>query len=991
MRTLSAFCLLSLAVLAAEPLKFSVTPPTAPAEAEKTFETMHGFRMELLAAEPLVTDPVAIAYDEDGRAYVAEMNDYPYTDKAQHKASQENPTDAPIGKIRLLVDDDGDGKFDRSTVFADGLSWPTGIACWKGGVIVTATPDVWYFKDTDGDGKADEREKLLTGFKKLNVQAVMNSPVWGLDNRLYLAGGSNGGEIARPGGKPLAMRRADVQLDPRDMSIALVSGGARFGNTRDDWGNRFLCNIRNPAQHIVIESRYLARQPYLPAMSPLVDVAESGDQIPVHRASPPEAWRELRAKRWSADSTVTAHMPRSELVGTGVVTSSSGITVYRGDAYPAEYRGNLFVADVAGNLFYRLVTEPDGVTFKAKRVDGDHEFCAGRDVWFRPVNFTNAPDGCLHVCDMYREVIEHPWSLPDDIHAALDLERGRDAGRLYRLAPPDFKPRATPKLSQANTAELVALLAHPNAWHRDTAHRLIFERQDQSAAPALREMLSKHTDARARLHALWSLVGLDALEPEDLVATLLDHDEHVRVAAVQLAEPRLQGSGLFHASVLGLASDSSPLVRFQVALSLGAAMDAEGARALETIASRDLADPWARTAILSSAGSQLGEIAAVVLRVANAPDAGAFKSPAADQFVTAAGAIIGGSTDPAGCGHFLDAAREAAAQRPALAEAALLGLANGVGRRGKSPVDFATTPAARAWLQAVATKAKARALDPHASIDVRLSAVALLTLADFPSLQTLAPKLLGAREPDAVRVAFVRLLQERHEPGVAALLLDSWPALTPASREAAATALVSRKEWLEPLLGAIESQRVKPAEISPAVRAALQRSPVVALRERAAKLFAATGSRQEVLARYQPVLAMRGDAAKGRAVFDTACANCHRKGDAGRDIGPNLATIAAWSAEQLLTNILDPNREVSPNFMLYTVEMKDGRALAGIIAAETESGLTLKRLDGIEESVGRAEIAELKVTGTSPMPEGLEAAMSAAQMADLIAFLRDAP
>ena len=314
-----------------------------PAEAEKTFETLHGFHMDLLAAEPMVASPVAMAYDEDGRCYVAEMVDYPYTDKAHHKPNQVNPTDAPTGRIRLLIDEHGDGKFTRSTIFAEGLSWPTGIACWKGGIIVTATPDIWYFKDTKGTGQADVRVKLFTGFRKFNVQAVMNNPIWGLDNRLYISGGSNGGQIqdlTHPGLKPSSMRRADLRLDPRDNSLEIVSGGARFGNGRDDWGNRFLCNIRNPAEHIVIESRYLARNPYLPAVSALTDVAESGDQLPVYRVSPPEAWRELRAKRWSADATVIAHMPRSELVGSGVVTSAGGITVYRGDAYPPEFRGN---------------------------------------------------------------------------------------------------------------------------------------------------------------------------------------------------------------------------------------------------------------------------------------------------------------------------------------------------------------------------------------------------------------------------------------------------------------------------------------------------------------------------------------------------------------------------------------------------------------------------------------------------------------------------
>lgn len=983
MKTPGAFFLAScLAAVAAEPLKFPVTPPTPPAEAEKTFETLHGFRMELLAAEPLVTDPVALTYDEDGRAYVAEMNDYPYTDKAQHKPSQLNPTDAPIGKIRLLVDDDGDGRFDRSTVFADGLSWPTGVACWKGGVVVTATPDVWYLKDTNGDGQADVREKLLTGFKKLNVQAVMNNPIWGLDNRLYLAGGSNGGEIARPSEKPVPLRRADVQLDPRDWSFELVAGGARFGNTRDDWGNRFLCNIRNPAQHIVIESRYLARQPYLPAVNPLVDVAEAGDQLPVFRASPPEPWRELRAKRWSADSTIRS--PRSELVGTGVVTSSSGITCYRGDAYPPEYRGNLFVADVAGNLFYRLVTEPDGVTFKAKRVDGNHEFCAGKDVWFRPVNFANAPDGCLHVCDMYREVIEHPWSLPDDIHAALNLQRGSDQGRLYRLAPPNFKPRPAPKLSQTTTAELVALLAHPNAWHRDTAHRLLFERQDKGAVPALREMVEKHKSPLARLHALWSLNGLGSLETTDLLGALTDRDEHVRVTAVRLAEPHLKGTGNVRARVLGLPLDSSALVRFQTALSLGEANNTETVLPLSAIAARSLADPWIRTAVLSSTGAATMDVAIAAMGHGKPEEPVADLSP----FLRDAGFMIGADAKARECGLFLDTLAKGVSVFPSAMETGVLGVAAGLARHGKSPRDFATSDEARNWIDELGSEAQAAALDPRARPENRLHAIALLTLASFPAMETLAPKLLAAREPDAVRVAFVQQLQARREAKVPALLLDTWPGLTPAVREAASTALLSRKEWTDAFLTAIEQQKVKPAEISAATRAALQRSPSAA---RAAKLFAATGSRQEALARYQPVLTMNGDATKGRTVFDAACGTCHLKGDAGRDFGPNLATVAAWSAEQMLTNILDPNREVSPNFMLYTVEMKDGRGSAGIITAETESGLTLKRIDGVEETVARADVSALKATGTSPMPDGLEAAISVEQMADLIAFLRDAP
>src|SRR6185295_2858393 len=199
--------------------------------------------------------------------------------------------------------------------------------------------------------------------------------------------------------------------------------------------------------------------------------------------SPPEAWREFRAQRWALEQ---ANMPRSELIGAGYWTSSSGVCVYRGGAYPEPFRDNVFIGEVAGNLVHRQILTRDGVTFKSTRADENTEFVRSRDNWFRPVNFVNAPDGTLSVLDMYRETIEHPWSIPDDIKAQLDLESGRDRGRIYRLAPAGFKPAATPRLGDATTEQLVGCLVDPNAWRCDTAHRLIFERQDLAAVAPLR-------------------------------------------------------------------------------------------------------------------------------------------------------------------------------------------------------------------------------------------------------------------------------------------------------------------------------------------------------------------------------------------------------------------------------------------------------------------------------------------------------------------------
>ncbi len=191
--------------------------PTPPKQALKTFRLLNGFRLELLASEPLVTDPVAMQYDENGVAYVVEMSDYPYTGTDKDVAWQEQ-TSLPIGRVRTLEDTDGDGRFDKSVIFAEDLSWPTGLAFWKGGVFVTATPDVWYLKDTDGDGKADVRRKVFTGFRKFNVQAVMNNLAWGLDHKIYAAGSSNGGDIRpgdEPSAQPIPLRRNDFSTRSR--------------------------------------------------------------------------------------------------------------------------------------------------------------------------------------------------------------------------------------------------------------------------------------------------------------------------------------------------------------------------------------------------------------------------------------------------------------------------------------------------------------------------------------------------------------------------------------------------------------------------------------------------------------------------------------------------------------------------------------------------------------------------------------------------------
>ncbi len=453
--------------------------PLEPDAALRSIQIHEGFRVVPVAVEPLVTDPVALAYDADGRAYVVEMRGYPY------------PENTPSGNVTLLEDADGDGRFDRSTIFVEGLSWPTGVVPYDGGVFIAVAPDILYAKDTDGDGKADVRKVMFTGFGTQNVQGLLNGLLWGTDGWIYGASGGNGGEIrnlSQPDDKPVSVRGRDFRFQPDGSAFEAISGGGQFGHSLDDWGHRFVCNNSNHIRQVVVPARYLDRNPALLASSVIAEIPAEGPAGPVYRISPPEPWRVVRTRQRAADPKIAGRLPKTELVATGFFTSASGVTIYRGTAYPAGYRGNAFVGDVGGNLVHRKVLTKNGATYLATRADPNVEFLASTDNWFRPVNFANTPNGTLLVLDMYRETIEHPSSIPEPIKKHLDLTSGKDRGRLYEVVPDAGVKVRKPALSRATTADLVALLADPDAWWRETAQRLLIERDDEAAIPLLEDL-----------------------------------------------------------------------------------------------------------------------------------------------------------------------------------------------------------------------------------------------------------------------------------------------------------------------------------------------------------------------------------------------------------------------------------------------------------------------------------------------------------------------
>ena len=980
-------------------------PPREPDKALRSFRTTDHFQLQLLAAEPLTTDPITIEYDEHGRAWVIEMSDYPYTDRHLDKPFTDKSSDLPLGRVRVLEDRDDDGVFDHSWIFADQLSWPTGLALWKGGVYVAATPDIWYLKDCDGDGKAEERRKVFTGFRKFNIQAVMNNLRWGIDHHIYGAGGTNGGEItsiSHPGVEPLTMAAHDFRFRPQSELFERIAGGARFGLTFDDWGNRFLCNIRNPVRHVAIEERYLSRNPYLAVVSSIHDAAETGDTLPIYRTSPPEPWRVVNAARLAADRS--AGSPRSESVSAGFVTSACGITIYRGDAYPEDYYEQVFLGEVAANLIHRQRLTANGMTFHSARIDQRVEWITSDDNWFRPVNFVNAPDGTLHVVDMYRETIEHPWSIPDDIKDRLDLESGRDRGRIYRLAPPNFQYVRPPSLATATSIELVAFLNSGNCWIRETAHRLLFERQDPQVIPALRAILKdsagdadNRAGARpdlARLHALWTLEGLQALTVEDLIAACDDAVPGIREHAVRLSEPFLREPLSAQQSKLAdvislLANDDHPRVRGQVALSLGDRHDDISRSALASIAKRDAHDRWAQIAVSSTQPDNAARLLERLLQ-----NCGELVPESTPGFcIRSLAMTVGARNLESELRHVLDTqfTAETTDQLAYLRRELLLGLAAGLQRHKLSVREIASrlAPNAVDWVEGLLLQAEQLAVDRSVEAVRRVQALQLLDRESPTAAVSLAHSLLESVEPVELQLAAVQIVGSQGGLQSSTILLESLRRLSPASRSEAVHQMLSRDDWIPMVVDALEQGQLQIRDIPLARRSVLAKHKDPSIRARSIQLFNTdeVGSRKEAVDQYRRATILQGDYERGQQLTKRHCLSCHRMDGLGHDIGPALETVRHRSKAELLLHVLDPNREVAPAFLEYLAAFKDGRTATGMIISESPTAILLRRAEGLEQTILRSELDQLICSGKSLMPEGLEKQLTPQDVADILSVL----
>lgn len=986
--------------------------PLSPEAAAAQFVLHPACQIQLVACEPDVIDPVAVQFAPDGKLWVVEYTDYP-----------NGPGEGAPGlsRIRVLTDDDGDGRYGQARIFADKLLFANGLMLWKDGVVVTTDGKILFLRDTTGDGRADETQVWFEGFTVENPQLRCNHPTLGIDNRIYVANGLRGGKIVPgatnpwgldPQAEPLALSGMDFRFDPQTGAYEAISGMGQFGLTFDDWGNRFVCDNRHPSKQIIIEDDWLKRVPWLRVKQVFADVSPADVDSKLFPIS----------RTWT-----TSNLHANQF------TAACGVTVYRGSALPAEFYGNSFTCDPTANLIHRDILQPNGITFHSRPGREGVEFLATKDEWFRAVNLAHGPDGAFYVCDMYRAVIEHPQFMPEELKNRPDLLLGTDKGRIWKItarepaAPARDHPR---KMSGMTSAELVPLLAHPNLWQRETAQRLLLERQDHAVEPALLSLVESDATGWGGSRALWLLENFHKFPSTSAVRSPLALRQDLLIRA-QLAAQAAQKYP--QDEMEQKRRQMSAAARGRRAVEMLAGADGVNWQAPElsptqvnlvttlllTVDWQDLPEPgelkipsprhalvprllqsedellltWFRPILAICAGDHVSEcLSSVIQDLAPLRDASQGKRLASTvrflaeligrrgreaeiQQLLSDVLSLGGSAGSqywqrAALGGILDGAPGA---RPMLAKC----------------IDRLPDQQRQAYTDCLGKLAKA-ASSGEAFPRELIVDVPLMTLLDPAEALAAVTRLAQIRDAD-LSAAGVAALSRLPQPEAAQTLVSLLRTSTPQIRRQLIAALATSSARIPLLLDEIEARRVLPLEVEPGLQQALLRQKDDALRSRAEALLkqAPPEDRVKVLAEYQTCLTLPSSPIRGRAVFEKNCAICHRIGEIGVNVAPDISDSRTKTPDYLLTNIIDPNRAIDNNYFSFTIVDTQGRIHTGVIATETSTAVTLKQPEGKIVTVPRDEIEELKNNGVSLMPVGLERTITPEQMADLISFIKN--
>ena len=912
-----AFVFTALFAAAQIPSPTDAPKPLTPEHSAAAFKLPAGFRMEVIASEPLISSPSAVCWDERGRMFVSELHGYNLAGQLDiEELNKTGQLDTQVrrvqadekfqsaaesgtyGVVKMLRDTDGDGRMDRADVWSTNLPAAYGLVPARGGVIVACAPDIVFLADRDGDGVAEVRAKLFTGFPTGELERGINAPQWGADGWIYFGRGWGGGEITGPQlAAPVQLPGSDFRIRADGSAIEPVTGSTHtFGFAMTEAGDRFTVNTTVPGIYIApLPWRYLARNP--DAVTPSLEAA-TGDRR-AYSISKPHPWRRKRADDPAYFKYYNSRYGAAESEADGWFTAACGPMIYQDHTLPGLH-GQYFVCEPSGNLIHRAVIKPEGPGLTLQRAPDEEgsEFAATSDSWSHPMNLTHGPDGSIWIVDYYREIIEDYSAIPRHLQQQYGVYGGHDRGRIYRLTHQDAPRAPAADLSALDTNALTRECASQLFWRRQTAQRLLVEREverrallgttepvaakpsnarrsEDEAPPVMRELLAnKHAENSTLITALRTLEQLGVLTPRDLLPFISHAAADVRIHALQLADrwfAKDEGRAALDATLAAAASETSSRVQIQFALSLGEARDPRAFALLARFAREHLAVRWMDAAVLSSLHGRGEKMLAELVR------------------------------EPGGSAAFL----------PALAQAIAA---------GRDEAELARAIHLAATLQPVTQTvvltalAKGRKNAPRKPLD------------DGAARKTLAA--LAASSDAEVRKA-TRALEDTFVGTVA------------------------------------DDEGLLPAGQLP---------PMETISDETFRQFVAA-------------LASPRDIKRGHELFVQACATCHRVGQEGHDVGPDLLGQIGLGEEALLKDILMPNERTRPGYETTLVQTTAGAAVTGILKDDGATSLTLALPNGIEQVLLRKDVTGVRRLATSLMPSFAEG-LAPADVANLLAWLR---
>jgi putative membrane-bound dehydrogenase-like protein len=866
--------------------------PLTPEQTAASYRLPPGFRLEVVASEPVIASPSGVCWDEHGRMFVSELHGYNLEGQLDiEELNKSGQLDTQVrrvqaeerfkkaaergtyGVVKLLRDRDGDGRMEAADIWATNLPPAYGIVPARGGIIVACAPDIVFLADRDGDGRAEVREKLFTGFGTGALERGINAPQWGVDGWIYFGRGWGGGKISGPNlAQPVSLPNSDFRIRADGSAIEPVTGGTHtFGFAMTESGDRFVVSTTIPASYVApLPWRYLVRNPN--AATPAMETP-TGDRR-VYSISRPHPWRQKRADDPAYFKYYRDRYGAAESEADGWFTAACGPMVYQDRALPGLH-GQYLVCEPAGNVIHRGVIEPDGAVLKVRRAKGEEkaEFAASTDAWSHPMNLTHGPDGAIWIVDYYREIIEDYSAIPRHLQQQYGVYAGHDRGRIYRLTHRDA-PRMPPAdMGRLDANALAREVGSSVLWRRQTAQRLLVERGEKSVAAPLRELLrAEQAEPAVVIAVLRTLEQLGSVRPLDAQLFLGHRETAVRRHALQLGDDwlaREEGRELLTTVLAASATERDPRVLIQLALSLGETRDRRAFAVLTRFAREHGDIRWMNAAVLSSVAGREGDLLAELLR-----------DPGESQaFFSMLAQTIGARRDDDELDRALKLLGYA---KPETQAATLEGLAKGRRNAPRKPI------------------------------------------------------------PDgAARFALTNFIKS---------------ASTNVSRAALALATT-----FIPSVGSDDETRSTPA---PAEHVS-----------------------EETFRRFVAALGGVRDLKRGHEIFLAACASCHRVGNEGYDVGPDLFGQAGMSEESLLRDLLMPNERIRPGYETAEVRVRDGSVVVGLLREDGATSLTVVQAGGVEQVLLRKDVVELRRSPASLMPPFAEG-LAPSDAANVLAWLR---